>query len=101
MANRNPNYKEDAKKGGRPKGIPNKINIDIKNMIMEALEDAGGKDYLIRQADENPAAFMGLVAKIIPKDINANVSGELRISALASAIEVARKRASNASESTD
>jgi hypothetical protein len=79
MANRNPNYKEDAKKGGRPKGIPNKINIDIKNMIMEALEDAGGKQYLIRQAEENPGAFMGLVSKIIPKDINANVSGEIKL----------------------
>lgn len=79
MANRNPNYKEDAKKGGRPKGIPNKINIDIKNMIMEALQDAGGKEYLIRQADENPGAFMGLVSKIIPKDINANVSGEIKL----------------------
>ena len=85
---------------GRPKG-PTKQTIEVKEMIIRALEKVGGDEYLVRQADENPAAFMGLVSKIIPKDINANVSGELRISALASAIEVARKRASNASESTD
>ena len=32
---------------GRPKGIQNKNTQQIKDMILEALEGAGGVDYLI------------------------------------------------------
>lgn len=54
------------KTGGRIKGTPNKLTGDIKAMILAALDEVGGKDYLIRQADENPAAFMTLVGKVLP-----------------------------------
>lgn len=51
---------------GRPKGVPNKLNGDIKAMILGALQDVGGQQYLAQQAYENPVAFMGLVAKVLP-----------------------------------
>lgn len=74
----------DGKKtgGGSRKGIPNKATADIKAMINNALYKAGGEDYLLRQADENPVAFMGLIGKILPKqvDVDANLTGELNIS---------------------
>jgi hypothetical protein len=35
-------------------------------MILGALSDAGGREYLHRQADLNPAAFMTLVGKVLP-----------------------------------
>lgn len=54
---------------GRQKGQPNKITADLKAMILGALSDAGGQKYLQRQADENPAAFMGLLGKCMPKEI--------------------------------
>lgn len=57
-------------KGGSRKGKPNKATAAIKEMIEGALQDAGGQAYLARQADENPSAFMGLLGKILPKDIN-------------------------------
>lgn len=53
---------------GRKKGVPNKINADLRNMILESLELAGGRDYLRRQATENPSAYMSLVGKVIPKE---------------------------------
>ena len=59
---------------GRGKGNLNKTTAAIKDMIEGALQDAGGRDYLARQAEENPAAFMGLLGKILPKDIA--VTGE-------------------------
>jgi len=71
--------KGSPKLGGRQKGTPNKSTIDLKNMILGALDDAGGQDYLKRQAIENPGAFLTLVGKILPKDINANVEGSLKI----------------------
>jgi len=68
-------------KSGRKKGVPNKATGDIKAMISNALTIAGGESYLLRQADENPVAFMGLIGKILPKqvDVDANIAGNIAI----------------------
>ncbi|MEY4718471.1 MAG: hypothetical protein RL563_1089 [Pseudomonadota bacterium] len=66
---------------GRKKGVPNKMNADLKNMIHGALQDAGGREYLLLQAHENPSAFLTLVGKIIPKDINQEISGNVGLMA--------------------
>lgn len=58
------------KTGGRQKGTPNKDNAAIKGMIEQALTKAGGVNYLVRQASENPTAFMGLVGKVLPMQVN-------------------------------
>lgn len=55
---------------GRKKGVPNKINADLKNMIIGALSAKGGQEYLERQADENPTAFMGLIGRVLPMTVN-------------------------------
>ena len=73
MANRKPC---NAGKG-RGKGNLNKNTAAIKDMIDQALREAGGVEYLKRQALENPAAFMGLLGKILPKDIN--LTGHLEL----------------------
>lgn len=65
---------------GRKKGSTNKATAEIRDMIETALSEVGGKDYFVRQADENPVAFMGLVAKILPKQIDATVTGDVVIS---------------------
>ena len=57
-------------RGGSRKDKPNKSTALIKDMIEGALQDAGGQAYLARQAEENPSAFMGLLGKIMPKDIS-------------------------------
>ena len=57
---------------GRKKGVPNKMTRDLRDMIVGALEDAGGQDYLRAQAKDNPGAFMALVGKTLPKDIKLN-----------------------------
>src|ERR1700736_4385937 len=54
---------------GRPKGVPNKLTADIKEMIVGALRDAEGQAYLARQAEENPGAFMTLVGKVLPMQL--------------------------------
>lgn len=63
---------------GRKEGVPNKITSDIRNMIREALDSAGGMDYLKRQANENPVAFMGLIGKIIPKEVETTITGSVQ-----------------------
>lgn len=57
---------------GKPKGAISKINRSIKDMILGALEDAGGRDYLARQAEQNPVAFMGLVGRVLPLQLANN-----------------------------
>ena len=65
----NPNIKDHAHKGGRPKGSVNKVTKDLRNMIHVALDKAGGADYLLEQAKKNPNAFLTLVGKTLPKDV--------------------------------
>ena len=55
---------------GRKKGSTNKATAEIKDMIRNALDLAGGEECLLSQAKENPTAFLSLIGKIIPKDLN-------------------------------
>lgn len=51
---------------GRKAGSANKINKALKEMILGALDDAGGQEYLKRQATDQPAAFMSLLGRVLP-----------------------------------
>ena len=73
--------KGQAKTGGRRKGTPNKLNADVKAMILAALAAKGGQKYLEKQADENPTAFLTLVGKIIPLQVTGKDCGALRADA--------------------
>lgn len=63
---------------GRPKGVPNKTTAAIKDMIVQALDQAGGAAYLLRQANENPAAFMTLVGKVLPMQVTGEDGGPVK-----------------------
>ena len=58
---------------GRKKGVPNKITASVKEMILAALDAVGGQRYLEEQAKQNPQAFMSLLGRIIPSEINGQV----------------------------
>lgn len=62
---------------GRKAGVPNKINADVKEMILGALQAAGGMDYLTEQALANPTAFMALIGKVLPKDVSVDNKGNV------------------------
>lgn len=54
---------------GRPKGSKNKATTALKDMILQALDEAnpeGGVGYLKQQATQSPAAFLALVGKVLP-----------------------------------
>lgn len=57
------------KTGGRAKGTPNKLTADVKAMVLEALDKAGGVSYLLTQAQSNPNAFLSLVGKVLPMTV--------------------------------
>lgn len=56
---------------GRPKGTPNKNTTALKEMILEALEGAGGVEYLMERAKDSKtaSAFLTLVGKVLPMQV--------------------------------
>lgn len=60
---------------GRPKGSPNKVTAAVKDMVAQALDQAGGVKYLVAQSRDNPTAFLTLVGKILPLQV-AGENGE-------------------------
>ncbi len=63
---------------GKKPGTPNKITRDLKEMVLAALEGAGGVAYLVRQASANPAAFLTLVGRIIPLQVTGKDGGAIQ-----------------------
>lgn len=63
---------------GRPKGSVNKTTALIKDAIIKAAENAGGEggmvQYLTDQAKENPGPFMALLGKVLPTQIDADIT---------------------------
>jgi hypothetical protein len=55
--------------GGRPKGSLDKGNAMIREMIVQALDGAGGVAYLEAKAESHPAAFLALVGKVMPVQV--------------------------------
>jgi hypothetical protein len=57
--------------GGSRKGIPNKATKELKEMILGALDGAGGVDYLQQRAldPRTASAFLSLVGKVLPMTV--------------------------------
>ncbi len=63
---------------GRPKGTPNKMTIEVKQMILDALDRAGGVEYLADKAESHPQAFMALLGKVLPLQVQGTgANGEI------------------------
>lgn len=56
---------------GRTKGVPNKVTGELKAMILEALDKAGGVNYLLDCAlnEKTQGAFLSLIGKVLPMTI--------------------------------
>ena len=54
---------------GRPPGSVNKTTASMRELLLGALDEAGGQAWLAKQANENPQAFMQLLGKLIPADV--------------------------------
>lgn len=66
--------------GGRKKGSQNKIPKQLKEMILGALDSAGGENYLIAQAKENPTAFLTLIGKVLPTTLAGDPNNPIKTS---------------------
>jgi hypothetical protein len=66
---------------GRPPGVKTKLT-NLRDAVLEAFDQVGGAQYLAKLAEGNSsdrAAFVGLVSKVLPTQINANVEGGIQV----------------------
>lgn len=70
------------KTGGRTKGIPNKLSGDLKSMILEALDRAGGVAYIEEVAREDKKAFCALLGRVIPTQVTGEDGGAVQMKVL-------------------
>lgn len=66
---------------GRPPGVRNKLT-NLRDAVIEAFDRVGGADYLVRLAEgtqSDRAAFVSLMNKVLPTQVQANVEGGVKI----------------------
>lgn len=74
-----PAHKGTQPKGGSRKGVPNKATAALKDMILGALDQAGGQQYLAEQAAKNPGPFLALIGRVLPTTLAGDPDAPLRI----------------------
>lgn len=72
-------FRPPAAGKGRVKGTQNKATKALKEMILGALDEAGGEQYLARQALENPGPFLALIGRVLPTTLAGDPDAPLRI----------------------
>jgi len=72
-------YKKGEKRPnqGRPKGVLNKNNQQIRDIIVQTLDNLGGTQYLQEVAISHPAAFMSLIGKTMPLQVTGEGGGPI------------------------
>ena len=66
---------------GRPLGVKNKLT-NLRDAVLEAFDQVGGAAYLVRLAEgtqSDRAAFVSLMNKVLPTQINQQVEGGVRL----------------------
>lgn len=56
-------------------------------MVLRALDQVGGVEYLVQQAKENPVAFLTLLGKILPTQVTGENGGPLMASITVSFVD--------------
>jgi len=83
---------------GRPKGSVNKLTASVKEAIEAAFHGVGGHEYLMRQANEHPQAFLTLLGYTqkywvsVPMQSGLNVTCGSRINMLHPIVEDGRPK---------
>jgi hypothetical protein len=72
-------FKKGEKKPNQGKRGPNKTTVALKEMILGALDDAGGQKYLAGCASDprTATAFLGLVGKVLPLQVTGANGGPM------------------------
>lgn len=64
---------------GRPKGSKNKLPLQVKECILQALDKLGGVKYLVDVGKKNPKAFCSLLGRVLPTEITGEGGGPIEM----------------------
>jgi hypothetical protein len=70
MSNKPGRPKGLPKTGGRKKNTPNKITAAFKTALLEAFQETGGTEALVRWAKKNRTEFYKICARLIPHNFS-------------------------------
>ena len=73
--------KGSPKVGGRSKGSRNVLSTDVKRELLIAFEELGGKEFLVRLANDQPGVFANLIGKLIPQEQTVSVTHNINLGA--------------------
>ena len=88
--------KGKPKTGGRRPGVTNKTTALLKDAIIQAAENVGNGSltaYLERQAEEQPAAFLTLLGKVLPLQVTGDRDNPVAITSVTYHIVDTREQA--------
>ena len=71
---RRPNLGVGRRAAGAKQG-PIKSTAALREILLKALDEAGGVAYLVRCANECPRDFLTLIARLLPKNIDQRITG--------------------------
>ncbi len=63
---------------GRPKGSQNKYTL-LKQTILEAFDELGGKEDLVNIGKESPRDFLRLLGQLLPRELKADLGEGLKV----------------------
>lgn len=66
---------------GRPKGLPNKLTVSVKEAVENAFNELGGMSYLVHVGRTDPRTFCALLSKLLPTKLS-NADGSPLLAAL-------------------
>lgn len=72
-------FQKGNKLGVSRKGIPNKTTATAKEAFQLAFEGLGGHKALQDWAAENRTEYYKIYGRLIPTDVNANVTGNINV----------------------
>lgn len=64
---------------GRPKGSRNRVTATVKDEMLAVYEMVGGRHGMAAWAKSNPDAFYKMYGNLAPKEVVADVAGELTV----------------------
>ena len=67
---------------GRPKGVPNKSTIAVKQALQDAFDTIGGVARLAKYAEAEPGEFYKLWVKVLPLEIAGADGGAITVQIL-------------------
>lgn len=71
MSTNKGSFVKGEKRPNQGKRGPAKATQELKTMILEALSESGGVEYLVKRANDprTAAAFLGLIGKVLPMQV--------------------------------